>query len=386
MTIGNEEGVLAFAHVGDTHVGDPDGQAFRDLLSVLVQLETQMRPGLDFVVLPGDCADHGLPEQYALIATALRMLSLPVHVIPGDHDMEGGGLADFHAGLRVPALPAALRLRGHRCLFLDVCGAGTGGPDFRLGAAQLDWIAAELAEANAAGETPLVFMHAFASDLSDPEEASRLTQLLQAHGVALVDTGHTHYNELANDGTTVFAATRSTGQVEEGPVGYGVVTLDGGVVGWRFRALADPFPFVAITTPADHRLRRERAMPDAPAPNAPALGGAAREVGARVFGAEPVAGVEFRRDGGPWTPMLRAANGLDWRAPLPEGDGAPFELTVRATTPAGRPGLHAIRVAGASPGADAPRGTGGGETPIGPWPDNGIPGTRLGPNALGRTW
>ena len=44
--------------------------------------------------------------------------------------------------------------------------------------------------------------------------------------VALVDMGHTHYNELANDGRTIFAATRSTGQIEEGPVGYSIATID----------------------------------------------------------------------------------------------------------------------------------------------------------------
>ena len=67
--------------------------------------------------------------------------------------------------------------------------------------------------------------------------------------VALVDMGHTHYNELANDGRTIFAATRSTGQIEEGPVGYSVATIDGGVVSWRFKPLDDPFPFVMITAP-----------------------------------------------------------------------------------------------------------------------------------------
>lgn len=45
-----------------------------------------------------------------------------------------------------------------------------------------------------------------------------------------MEMGHTHYNELANDGQTAYAATRSTEQIEEGPAGFSVTTLDGGVI------------------------------------------------------------------------------------------------------------------------------------------------------------
>jgi Icc protein len=46
--------------------------------------------------------------------------------------------------------------------------------------------------------------------------------------------GHTHYNELANDGRAICAATRSTGQIEEGPAGFSVTTIDKEVIGWTF--------------------------------------------------------------------------------------------------------------------------------------------------------
>ena len=49
--------------------------------------------------------------------------------------------------------------------------------------------------------------------------------------------GHTHYNELANDGRTIFMATRSTGQIEEGPLGLGR-RRGPGVVSWRIAPLA----------------------------------------------------------------------------------------------------------------------------------------------------
>lgn len=51
---------------------------------------------------------------------------------------------------------------------------------------------------------------------------------MRHYGVRLIDMGHTHYNEIANDGRTLYTATRSTGHVEEGPVGFSVTNLDGG--------------------------------------------------------------------------------------------------------------------------------------------------------------
>lgn len=65
--------------------------------------------------------------------------------------------------------------------------------------------------------------------------------------------GHTHYNEISNDGHALYTATRSTGQVEEGPVGFSATNLDGDVVSWRFVELADTMT-VVITSPADARL------------------------------------------------------------------------------------------------------------------------------------
>jgi 3',5'-cyclic AMP phosphodiesterase CpdA len=364
---------LAFAHIGDLHVTDAEQPNFVDFLSILVQLETQARGQLDFVVLPGDCADNGRPRQYALIATALRMLSVPVYVIPGDHDMEQGGLAAFYDGLGGERLPHSLRLKGCRCLLLDICGAGSGGPDFRLSEEQFRWLEAQLHEARDAGETPVVFMHSYPADLRGDGEASALTRLFAEHEVALVDMGHTHYNELANDGTTIYAATRSTGQVEEGPVGYSVVTLDQGVVGWRFKALDDPFPFVTITAPADHRLLRAQA-PEA------------SEIRARVFGDGPVAAVEVRVGDGAWRPMRRVEQTSDWTAPLGRGEGRLIDIAVRVRTEDGRPAFHAIRAAG--PDFVAPRRetTGSDAAAIEPWPENGIGGGQLGPNRNGRKW
>jgi 3',5'-cyclic-AMP phosphodiesterase len=96
---------LAFAHIGDLHITDAKQRNFTDFMSIVAQIESECAGMLDFVVLPGDNADNGTPAQYRLIATALKMLSCPVHLIAGDHDMEQGSLDAFYAGLGADRLP-----------------------------------------------------------------------------------------------------------------------------------------------------------------------------------------------------------------------------------------------------------------------------------------
>jgi 3',5'-cyclic-AMP phosphodiesterase len=80
-----------------------------------------------------------------------------------------------------------------------------------------------------------------------------LQDVIQRDNVIMVDAGHTHFNEIANDGRTIYAATRATGQVSEGPVGASIINLDNGVVSWKFKTMGS-WPFVMITSPADKLL------------------------------------------------------------------------------------------------------------------------------------
>ncbi len=367
--------VLAFAHIGDLHLTDAKRRNFLDFLSIVAQIEIECAKTIDFVVLPGDNADNGRRAQYALAATALKMLSTPVHVLPGDHDMEGGGLDAFYSVLGAAPLPKALTVRGTRCLFLDISGPGGGGPDFRIGNSQASWLERELNGAGQRGETSLVFMHSYPDDLKGDGETEAFIKLIDAHDVALVDMGHTHYNELSNDGRTIFAATRSTGQIEEGPVGYSVATLDGGVVSWRFKPLDDAFPFVIITSPADHRLMRE--------PNQVVDGSS--EVRALVLGVRAIEHVACQVEGGEWRPMTRAAAERVWTVRLPVPAERLVTITVQAVDETGRPGQHTIRIATRAYVPPPRLRSGSDAASVGAWPENGIFGTQLGPNRNAKT-
>jgi Icc protein len=162
--------ILAFAHIGDLHLTDADADNARDVHAIVDQINAV--DGLDFVYVPGDNADNGTPEQYALVRAELDRLRRPVHVITGDHDMEGGSLDAFYQGLGAPRLPYAVTVSGSRCLFLDMCGPGSGGPDFRLGAEQVAWLRQEVDAAGAAGQDCALFMHSYPADLTGEGEAA----------------------------------------------------------------------------------------------------------------------------------------------------------------------------------------------------------------------
>ena len=293
----------------------------------------------------------------------------------GDHDRKPGSLDAFYKVLGAERLPKAITVSGHLCLFLDIVSAGTGGPDFRLGADQIMWLDRELSAAERANLRSVVFMHAYPADLR--ENAEQVRDLFTRYRVVAVDMGHTHYNELANDGHTIYAATRSTGQIEEGPVGFSVMAVDRGIVSWRFKPL-DAWPFVLITSPADRRL-----VTNPEGANQVVHGHF--DVRALAWGGEGIVACSCRIDDGPWLAMSRVSGTPSWQCgcDAPDRD---FSLTVRSSDAAGKSDADTIRVAGTSYCAPQRRADGSDADAIGAWPEKHILGTQLGPNRNGRKW
>ncbi|AMM17619.1 metallophosphoesterase [Burkholderia sp. PAMC 28687] len=375
--------MLSWVHFGDLHVSHDDSYESVGLLERLVSaVNTNVAHAVEFAYLPGDNANNGKPEQYAKIRSILSSLRLPTNAIPGDHDFEPGSLETFHRELGVDSLPKQVTVKGHRCLFLDIVSAGEGGPDFRLGAAQTEWIAAQLAACVDDKERPVVFMHAYPGDLAEGGEA--LAHLFASAGVLVVDTGHTHYNELLNDGSVIYAATRSTGQIEEddGRAGVAIVTVDASVVSWRFQPVSAAWPLVMITTPADRRLVTDPAdQRQVPVGNC--------EVRAKVFGqqiAEVVVSIGEQRA----TMQPVSGEHAVWQAELPRPpDVDRYQVTVVASDANGNKASDTIDVlsrqgAGSRAFAAAPPGTDA--HAVGEWADHGLLGSQLGPNKKGRAW
>lgn len=362
---------LRFIQIGDPHITGAGLQNHTDLRRIVGEVNGNAAGKIDFVYLPGDNADDGTPEQFRIVHDELSRLIPPWHAIPGDHDFKPRSLDDFYTGLHVRKLPYVAEISGCRCIFLDVVSGETGGPDFRLGPSRLLWLRGQLDAARRDGKIGIVLMHAYPADLG--EEGAELAAMLDESPVALVSMGHTHYNEVSNDGRTIYAATRSTGQIEEGDVGFAFAAVDCGVVSWRFKPLGSSWPFVMITSPADRRL--------AIAPHSPE-GNACREVRASAWGMVPIAQAEFKIDDQEWRSMYGGDRGF-FGAALEAPDGL-FRLSVRVIDQQRNRDTDTIEVAP----YEAPRGktTGSDTGSIGAWPERHLLGTQLGPNRNGRKW
>ncbi|WP_342110372.1 metallophosphoesterase family protein [Methylobacterium sp. SI9] len=401
-------GVFAFAHIGDLHLEQPGDRNAVDLRTILDEVEGLHNHGLlDFAYLPGDLAEDGRAAQYDILTAALAAHSaLPVRLIAGDHDRQHGSMTDFDAlfaqvmGSRqggrhqprghylprpqtpvyIPHYYYAETFAGVRCLFLDMISAGYGrkgfGLDFRLGPCQVDWFRSELAAADRDGLPCAVFTHTYPDDLTGPDERATLAGLIRGHNVRLVEMGHTHYNELAHDGRTLYASARSVGQNEDGSVGYAVAAIDGAVTSWRFKPLDRKLPFVMITSPADRRLATE-----------PLAAGGTITVRALVLSNAPQAdwSCHARVDGGPAHPM-RPVGPRIVEAQVPWPGGA-HRLSVTAADGTGGSDTETIEPVSCGftpppaperPGSDAFR--------TQAWPGKGIRGDQLGPNRNGRDW
>lgn len=376
--------MLTWAHCGDLHVSHEDDYTSIPRLKALVDdVNRYLADAVDFVFLPGDNANNGTAEQYRRISDMLSDLKLPVHAIPGDHDFEPGTLDAFYTMHGADPLPKMLEINGRRCLFLDVVSPGSGGPDFRLGEQQWRWLEQQLAMPTSADSRPVVFMHAYPGDLH--EHGEQLGRLFAGARVAMVDTGHTHYNELLNDGAVIYSSTRSTAQVEEadGEAGFSLAAVDGSVVSWRFKPFGSPWPFVLITSPADHRLVTDSAscqqVPQGEFEvHAKIFGEYVRAVTVSVDDGKPLAMRPVDGEPGVWSASTRVPDTEALYSVVVHAqgaDGALGEDRIDVLTPLA---ASTIAQSSARPGTDAHA--------VEPWPEHGILGSQLGPNKYGRKW
>jgi 3',5'-cyclic-AMP phosphodiesterase len=91
---------MRIAHLSDSHltIGPLAAQPAAALAQAIGRL-LWISPRPDCVVITGDLADHGHPEEYAALHAILRRCTVPVHLATGNHDDPDALRAEF-AGTR----------------------------------------------------------------------------------------------------------------------------------------------------------------------------------------------------------------------------------------------------------------------------------------------
>jgi Icc protein len=369
-------GILSWIHIGDLHMTEAGEQNDLDLNAIVDEINQTFAGSLSFVYIPGDVADDGSASAYTVVRRALDRLTVPWCSIIGDHDVHEKSFENYLAFM-AGSKHYSFQVSGLRFVALNAFDIPDPGA-FRLLEEQLDWLESEIQQAEELRQSVVLLLHCYPTDLK--RGGSRLQKLVEGRSVRLIDMGHTHYNELANDGRTLYTATRSTGQIEEGPVGFSVTNIDGQVVSWRFFAL-DALPAVMITTPADERFITDPAL-DGHIADDKIVVRAKVWASARVMSALAILA-------GHTTHMSEIAESNVWQVELERGtlaDGV-YPLSVAITDLNGKTAEDSIRlVLGASAYKIAERSERDQDNAVAAWPERGLLGTQLGPNKNGRKW
>jgi 3',5'-cyclic-AMP phosphodiesterase len=365
---------VSWIHIGDTHITRSGEQNEIDLGRIVDEINAVYAAGgVDFVFVPGDIADDGSALAYENFRKHLDRLKLPWFGIVGDHDVHERSFANFQKFI-AHDLYSSFSVGPYR--FFRLNAFSDPRPDsFSVDKKQLDWLESELRNCSEQSDiTAVLFLHCYPSDLK--QGAERLAELLKKFPLLLVDMGHTHYNEISNDGRILYSATRSTGQIEEGPVGYSLTTLDEKSVSWHFVPLGSPW-LVNITQPQDERLVTERTFNTGE--------GSSIEVHAKVWSPSPVTDVSAAIAGTQTT--LHSVDGVFWTGKL---DYTSLQhgihgLRVVAKDETGKEFTSTVQLQIGDRPASVRKSIDQ-ENAIGEWIERGILGTQLGPNKNGRKW
>jgi Icc protein len=362
-------GVLSWLHFGDLHMTRAGEQNHLDLAAIVNEVNRAFADSVSFVFLPGDVADDGSRAAYAVVRGELDRLEVPWCAILGDHDVHEKSFANFKETMSEQT-HYAFTVGDTRFIAMNAFDVPEP-PSFTVNEEQLRWVEDELREATRSGQKKVLLLHCYPSDLKVGGEV--VSRLVRDYDVRLIDMGHTHYNELANDGRTLYSATRSTGQIEEGPVGYSVTSLDGDVVSWRFIELGR-LPAVVITSPSDERLltRSSEVLQE--------------RIKVRAkFWSEAEAVEATAHIDGQTLPMKRIQNSRVWEAEIPRVSEGVHTLKVSFKDADGGSASDEIRLA-VGQRTERKSENRDQDNALEAWPEHGLLGTQLGPNKNGKKW
>jgi 3',5'-cyclic AMP phosphodiesterase CpdA len=135
---------VVLAQISDPHlrIGAGDlGSA--QALAQAVRTVAELEPAPAAVLISGDIADHASPAEYEQVRELLEPLSMPIHVLAGNHDDTGGLRAQLGAqGKPGEPLQYSARIGPLRLIACDTTLEGRD--DGALGAERLAWLEAEL--------------------------------------------------------------------------------------------------------------------------------------------------------------------------------------------------------------------------------------------------
>ncbi len=238
---------LLVVQLTDTHIGGRwDGVDPVSCLNRVIDTVQQLPDRPDAVLVTGDLAEEGAPEQYEAVGELLGRFDVPVHVLPGNHDDRARLRSHFSLpGSGSEPVQYAVDIGELRLVVLDTTHPGAVPGE--LDAARLGWLDAEL---EAAGDrTTLLAMHhapiltgigAWDRIGMPAEDRRALAEVLERHPqVRRIVAGHVHQaitHDLAGRAVLSAPSTCVVAQLQFSPT---AITLAAGAPGFAVHALVD---------------------------------------------------------------------------------------------------------------------------------------------------
>lgn len=214
---------MSIAQITDMHIRPEGALAYGRVdtapyLARAVEHLLRLRPRPDVVLATGDLVDGGSPEEYRRLRALLAPLTMPVFLIPGNHDARDA-LADAFADHAY--LPRGGRFMQYvvedypvRLIALDTLVPGQVGG--LLCEERLGWLGTRLAEAP--DRPTVIFMHhpPFVTGIAHMDRyglarASEFAEVVRRHPqVERVACGHLHRPIQARVGGTLASTAPST--------------------------------------------------------------------------------------------------------------------------------------------------------------------------------
>ena len=170
------------------------------MLEAAVAHVNSMRPIVDTVIVTGDLTDRGKPEEYVSLRSILDNLSMPWHVVPGNHDDRDNFLQAFfdHEYLANSADFVHYAIENQPLRLIGVDTTISGEPHGFLPLERIKWL--DTCLSSAPYKPTMLFMHhpPFETgirhmDVQNLLNADDLFSMLSKHSQVLhVACGHVH--------------------------------------------------------------------------------------------------------------------------------------------------------------------------------------------------
>jgi 3',5'-cyclic AMP phosphodiesterase CpdA len=218
---------FTFLQISDTHVGfakaaNPDPVAtLRETVAKIRALPVQP----DFLVHTGDISHLAKTEQFDLAQQVLGEIGLPIHFVPGEHDLVDGNDPRPYIARFAPEAKGngwySFDVKGvHFVALVNVVQLGSKGMG-TLGAEQLAWLKEDLA--GLSSSTPIVVLSHFPLWALYPdwgwgtEDGATALAMLRRFGSVTALNGHVHQVQRKVEGHMSFHAARSTAYPQPAP-------------------------------------------------------------------------------------------------------------------------------------------------------------------------